>query len=427
MSRFIADLEIHSKYARAVSPQMTLENLALWAQKKGMAVIGTGDFTHPMWFYEIKTKLEPAEPGLYRLKQEYCVPNTSLFDSRATRFLLSGEISCVYTKNGRGRRVHHLVYAPSIEVAETIDARLALEGNIRSDGRPILGLDSKELFKILLDASPDCALIPAHIWTPWFGMLGSKSGFDSLRECFDEFEPQIFAIETGLSADPRMCSRVPFLDNKAIISSSDSHSLTRIGREATIFDCELSYQEIFDAMRTRDKRLVATVEFFPEEGRYHYDGHAACKVSWSPEETKKHNGLCSRCGKPVIVGVMARVAELADPQRGPDFEASFRKPYVSAVPFDQIIADALHVGTSSKAVWKEYEDAIAKFGGEFKILIEATAGELRAGLPSLVADGVLRVREKRLHIEPGYDGEYGKIEIFTDAERTKGSIQKGLF
>ncbi len=427
MPRFIADLEIHSKYARAVSPQMTLENLAFWAQKKGMAVIGTGDFTHPAWFSDIKTKLEPAEPGLYRLKQEYCLPDTAPFDSRATRFLLSGEVSCVYTKNGRGRRVHHLIYAPSIETAETMNARLGIEGNIRSDGRPILGLDSKELFKILLDASPDCALIPAHVWTPWFGVFGSKSGFDSLKDCFDEFEPQIFAVETGLSADPQMCSRVPFLDQKAVLSSSDSHSLTRIGREATIFDCEFSYGDMFEALKTRDKRLVGTVEFFPEEGKYHYDGHATCKVSWSPEETQRHHGLCSVCGKPVTVGVMARVAELADPKRGPDFTAAFGKPFVSAVPFDQIIAEAFDVGANSKAVWKEYEDAITKFGSEFKILIEAGEAELRAGLPPLIAEGVLRVRSHKLYIEPGYDGEYGKVAIFKEGERRAITEQKTLF
>src|SRR3989344_6423057 len=427
MPRFIADLEIHSKHARAVSPQMTLENLALWAQKKGIQVIGTGDFTHPIWFYDIKTKLEPAEAGLYQLKKEFCIENTAPFDSRNTRFLLSGEISCVYTKNGGGRRVHHLIYAPSIEIAEKINDQLSLIGNIRSDGRPIIGIDSKELFKILLDASPDCALIPAHIWTPWFGMLGSKSGFDSLRECFDEFEPQIFAIETGLSADPRMCSRVPFLDNKAIISSSDSHSLTRIGREATIFDCELSYQEIFDAMRTRDKRLVATVEFFPEEGRYHYDGHAACKVSWSPEETKKHNGLCSQCGKQVTVGVMARVDELADPVRPAGFKPSWAKPFYSFVPFDQIIGETLGIGPASKKVWGAYDDATRTFGSEFKILMDATEAELRAGLPPLVAEGVMRMRAGKVHIEPGYDGEYGEIEIFKDTERKVITEQKALF
>lgn len=428
MPRFIADLEIHSPYARAVSPQMTLENLALWAQKKGITVMGTGDCTHPMWLYEIKTKLEPAEPGLYRLKKEFCLENASPFDSRQTRFLLSGEISCVYTKNGRGRRVHHLIYASSMKAVEHIIDDISVRGgNLRSDGRPIVGLDSKELLKILLNASPECVLIPAHVWTPWFGVFGSKSGFDSLKECFDELEPQIFAIETGLSADPAMCARVPFLDHKAIISSSDAHSLTRIGREATLFDCELSYHEIFDAMKTRDARLKGTIEFFPEEGRYHYDGHAKCKVSWSPVETRRHKGICPVCKKPVVVGVMARVAELAHPNRGEDFQASWTKPFMSAVPLDQIIADARGVGMQSRAVWKEYEEAVVRFGGELNIVTNATENELRAGLMPLTAEGVLRVRNKKLNIVPGYDGEYGVIQIFDDLERKSFGKRNVLF
>ncbi|MBI5732683.1 DNA helicase UvrD [Candidatus Jorgensenbacteria bacterium] len=425
--RFVADLEIHSKYARAVSPQMVLENLALWAAKKGITVLGTGDFSHPRWMKEIKEKLEPAELGLFRLKKEYLSGDAHKHNALNTRFLLSGEISCIYSKGGRVRRVHNLVYAPSIEVAERVNVQLSLIGNIASDGRPIIGIDSKVLLKILLDASPECVLVPAHVWTPHFGVFGSASGFDSLKECFEELEPHVFAIETGLSSDPPMNWRIPFLDNKAIISSSDSHSLPRIGREATIFDSEISYTGIMEAIKTRDKRFVGTVEFFPEEGKYHYDGHRDCKVSWKPEETKKNKGICSVCGRKVTVGVMARIDALADPKRPEGFKSASGKPYWSFVPFDEVIGEALGVGKQSKAVWQAYEEAVERFGSEFAILMDATESDLRAGLAPAVAEGVIRIRERKIHIEPGYDGEYGKIKIFNESERDELAAQKGLF
>ena len=427
MPRFIADIEIHSKYARAVSAQMVLENLALWAVKKGIRVLGTGDFTHPLWFEDIKEKLEPVESGLFRLKEKYCLKNEDGFDSRKTRFILSGEVSCIYSKKGKVRRVHHLVYAPDLETASKINTQLGWIGNLKADGRPMLGLDSKELFKILLNASSECALIPAHVWTPWFGVFGSKSGFDSLEECFEEFTPQIFAIETGLSSDPPMNWRIPFLDDKAIISSSDSHSLPRIGREATILDTGLSYGAIMAALRSRGKEFVATIEFFPEEGKYHYDGHAACKIRFSPEETKKNKGLCSNCGKLVTVGVMARIQELAAPDRPEGFKPAWAKQFYSFVPFDEIVAESLGVGVGSKAVWREYNAAIKNFGSEFSILIDGSESDLRKGLPPSIAEGVMRMREGKVSIEPGYDGEYGKIKIFEDAEREELAAQKSLF
>ena len=415
--RFIADIEIHSKYARAVSPQMVLENLASWADKKGIQVLGTGDFTHPLWFKDIKEKLEPAEPGLYRLKNS----------DYKMRFVLSGEISCVYTKNGRGRRVHHLVYAPSIEVAEKINTQLGWLGNLKSDGRPIIGLDSKELLKILLNASPESVLIPAHVWTPWFGVFGSKSGFNSLGEGFDELEPQIFAIETGLSSDPPMNWRIPFLDKKAIMSSSDSHSLHRLGREASIFNTEMSYRGIMDALKTRGPEFEGTIEFFPEEGKYHYDGHLACGVRLTPEETKKNKGLCPSCGRPVTVGVAARIDELAALDRPAGFRPGWAKTYHSFVPFDEIIAEALGVGVQSRAVWKEYEAAVKNLGSELNLMINVSESDLKSNLPPAVAEGVLRMRQGKVRIEPGYDGEYGKIKIFDDAERESLASQKSLF
>ena len=278
-----------------------------------------------------------------------------------------------------------------------------------------------------MEGEEDCTLVPAHVWTPWFGVFGSKSGFNSLEECFDELTGQIFAIETGLSSDPPMNWRIPFLDSKAVISSSDSHSLPRIGREATMFDADLSYAGIMNALRTRDRSLVGTVEFFPEEGRYHYDGHRDCNVAWSPEETKSHKGICTVCGKPVTVGVMARVDELAAKDRPAGFKPAWAKPFYNFVPFDEVIAEALGVGAGAKSVWKVHGEALQRFGSEFEILLRASESDLRAGLQPEVAEAVVRMRAGKVHITPGYDGEYGKISIFDDAERAGGKPQKSLF
>lgn len=427
--KFIADLEIHSRYARAVSKEMVVENLALWAAKKGIKVLGTGDFTHPLWLKELKEKLEPAEAGLYRLKERFKPKNNHSFDATTTRFLLSGEVSCIYSKKNKVRRVHHLIYAPSFEVAEKINTQLGWIGNLKSDGRPIIGLDSKELLKILLNASSESVLIPAHVWTPWFGIFGSKSGFDSLEECFEELTPQIFAIETGLSSDPPMNWRIPFLDGKAIMSSSDSHSLHRLGREANIFNTDLSYSGIMKALRNwQGDEFWGTIEYFPEEGMYHYDGHRACQVRLSPAETEKNKGLCPTCGKPVTVGVMARIEELALPERPPGFKPAWAKPYHNFVPFDEIIAEALGVkSTGSKAVWKEYHQALEALGSEFGVMLDAGESALRSALSPAVAEGVIRMRQGKVHIEPGYDGQYGVIKIFDDSERQELNAQKSLF
>lgn len=423
--QIIFDLEIHSKYARAVSKDMVPEKLAEWAAIKGMKVMATGDFTHPLWLKELKEKLEPAEQGLFKLKKP--------LSARAgeTRFLLSGEVSCIYSKAGAVRRVHNLIYAPSFEVADKINANLSLIGNLKSDGRPILGLDSKKLLRILLDISPEAYLIPAHVWTPWFGLLGSKSGFNSLEECFEELNPQIFAVETGLSSDPSMNWRIPFLDDKAIVSGSDSHSLPRIGREATVLDIdELSYRNIFDAIKTRDlNRFKFTIEFFPEEGRYHYDGHRDEKHSQTPEDTKRARGKCAKCGKNVTIGVMARVDELASPDRPAGFKPNKpRPPFKNLIPLDQIIADTLGLsGVSSKKVGVEYRNLVDKINSEFRILLEAPRSDLEAATLPEIAEGIMRVREGKVKIEPGYDGEYGKIKIFEEGERAKVSKQKALF
>jgi len=405
--RIIADLHIHSKYSRAVSQEMTLENIALWAAKKGINIMGTGDFTHPLWFEEIKTKLEPSEEGLYRLKSQ-----NQNFKSE-TRFMLTVEISSIYSKGGRVRKVHNIVFAPSIETAEKINNRLKWIGNLNSDGRPILGLDSKELLKIILDIDSRCVLIPAHAWTPWFSVFGSMSGFNSLEECFEELTPHIFAIETGLSSDPKMNWRLSNLDKISLISNSDSHSLQKIGREANVFDCDLRYDAIFDAIKTKDpKKFLFTIEFFPEEGKYHYDGHRLCNVSFSPEETKKHNGICPVCGGKLTIGVLNRVEELSD-REDKDIDIKKYIPYKSLIPLDEIIADIFGIGKASKKVSEMYERAIKEIGPEFEILLDASYDKI-SQFDERLAIAIKNVREGRVNLIPGYDGEYGKISILKD-------------
>lgn len=409
--RIIADLHIHSPYARAVSKEMTLENLDRWAALKGITVMGTGDFTHPKWMAEIKSKLEPAEQGLYRLKKQEAGSK-----NQETRFMLTVEISSIYKKGGKVRRIHNLIFAPSIETAEKINTKLGWLGNLKSDGRPILGLDSEELAKIVFDVDAEAVLVPAHAWTPWFSVFGSMSGFDSIEECFGTIAPHIFAIETGLSSDPGMNWRLSALDHIALISNSDSHSLQRIGREANIFDTELSYAGIIAAIRSHDpKRFLFTVEFFPEEGKYHYDGHSAHKVRMSPEETRAVNGKCPTCGRPVTVGVMNRVELLADRPAGAKPPGVI--PFKSMVPLDEIIGEAFDMGVSSKKVKEEYHRLVAALGSEFSVLLEAPASDLASATRPEIVEGILRVRDGRLKIEPGYDGEYGTVNIFDETDR----------
>src|SRR4030042_4457766 len=305
--KFIADFHIHSKYSRATSRDMDLENLDKWTKIKGIKVLGTGDFSHPEWFKSLKDKLEPAEPGLFKIKKQ----------DNGTRFILTNEISCIYSKNNRVRKIHILILAPSFEAVEKINVQLGWIGNLKSDGRPILGLDAKELAKIVLGASEDCLVIPAHCMTPWFAIFGSKSGFDSIEECFEDLSKYIYAMETGLMASPDMLWRMPDGRKTALISNSDAHSPKKIGREANVFNTELSYKSIIEAIKTKDpKKFLYTIEFFPEEGKYHFDGHRNCDIRLSPAETKKYNGICPVCGKPLTVGVLNRVDELSDKKEG---------------------------------------------------------------------------------------------------------------
>ncbi len=432
--RFLADLHIHSKYSRATSKEMDVENLNKWAKIKGVKVLGTGDFTHPLWLKELKEKLEPAEPGLFKVKKKShlrsanhdWLPNNNHHQDEGTRFLLSAEISCIYSKNGRTRRIHIVVLAPDFPIVEKINTRLGWIGNLKADGRPILGLDAKELAKIVLNTSQDCFIIPAHIWTPWFSLFGSNSGFDSLRECFDEYSQYIYAAETGLSSDPAMNWRWSALDRMALVSNSDAHSPSRIGREANLFDTELSYPAIIQAIKSKDsQKFLETIEFFPEEGRYHYDGHRNCKVSLAPQEAKKIKNICPQCGKPLTIGVLHRVDDLADRQEGD--KPSQTIPFKKIVPLEEIIAEAKGMGVGSKAVEEEYKNMIKHFGSEFKILFNVSPEQIEQASSPELAEGIKRVRQEKVQIEPGYDGEYGRIKIFKDEERGNFSKQASLF
>jgi len=396
---------------------MDLENLDQWAKIKGIEVLGTGDFTHPEWFKNLKEKLEPAQPGLFKLKNS----------TSPTRFILTTEISCIYSKKNRLRRIHLIIFSPSFEICEKINAHLSWIGNLKADGRPILGLDAKELLKIVLGISSDCLIVPSHAWTPWFSIFGSKSGFDSIEECFEDYSKYIFSIETGLSSDPPMNWRLSSLDRLTLISNSDSHSPSRIGREANVFEGELSYPAIIGAIKKIEKncKLISTIEFFPQEGKYHYDGHRACQISLAPEQSKKYQNRCPRCLKPLTIGVLNRVEELADRKEG--FLPQEATPFKSLIPLDEIIAQALDQIPGSRQVEAEYRNLIKKFGNEFKILLELSSQELKKeALPEIV-EGILRVREGKVFIEPGYDGVYGKIRIFSEGEQKKFSRQTTLF
>lgn len=456
--RIIADLHIHSKYSRAVSREMLLENLDAWADDKGITVMGTGDFTHPEWVKEIKKKLEPAEAGLFKLKKEF--KKRTLKGTEAdTRFMLTTEISSIYSRGGKTRRVHNLVFAPSIGTIEKINKELGRVGNLKSDGRPIIGIDSEDLLKLVLEVDERAVLIPAHAWTPWFSVFGSMSGFDSLEECFGDYAKYIFAIETGLSSHPPMNWRVSALDNVALISNSDSHSLERIGREANIFDTELSYDGIIEAIKSgapdvrrrmsevrRPKteiqrqssdfghqtsdtgprtQFLETIEFFPEEGKYHIDGHRLCGISFMPKESKKHNLICPKCGRKLTIGVLHRVEELAD--RAEDFKDEARVSFRNLVTLDQIIGEALDLGPKTKSVFREYEKLIKVFGSELNILMEADIQKIAMNSKVEITEGIKRVREGKLKIKPGYDGEYGEVHIFDKKEREKLAKQNSLF
>ncbi len=426
---YIADLHIHSHFSIATSKELVPEHLDLWGRIKGITVVGTGDFTHPGWTEELQAKLERAEPGLFQVKPELRLDQGPILDRTSNghvRFVLSAEISTIYKKGDKTRKVHHVILAPDFDTVARIQRSLGKIGNITSDGRPILGLDSRDLLEIALEASEDIVFIPAHIWTPWFSALGDKSGFNSIDECYGDLAGHIHAIETGLSSDPPMNWRCSFLDRFTIISNSDAHSPQKLGREANLLNAELSYPGLAGAIRSGDpKRFLGTVEFFPEEGKYHHDGHRKCNVSWDPRETAKYDGICPVCGKRVTVGVLNRVTQLAD--RAAEQSRIERPPFYSMIPLKEILSEIIGVGPNSKKVALHYDELIRKAGSEFALLLHQSVPRVREIGGDVLAEAVGRMRSGRVHVHAGYDGEFGKIKAFTEKERQAFSGQGVLF
>lgn len=393
--RVIADLHLHSRHSRATSPDMDLPTLAQWAKRKGIDLLGTGDFTHPGWFSELSAQLLPVASGVYAYN--------------GVRFVYTAEVAAIWTHDGRVRRVHFLLLAPGAEEAARINRELGKIGNLAADGRPVLGMGGEKLVELVLGACPQAVVIPAHAWTPWYSVFGSQSGFDSLDEALGKRAGDVFAIETGLSSDPPMNWRVSALDRVALVSFSDAHSPSRLGREACALELpEVSYLALVEALRLR-KGLLFTIEFFPEEGKYHFDGHRACGISLPPAATRAHRGRCPVCGRPVTVGVLHRVEELAD--RPPGHRPPAAAPYRSLVPLAEILAQALGQGVNTKGVEAEYDQLVSKFGSELAILLDLPEEELRRGAPPRIAEAIAKVRTGELEIQPGYDGQYGTIHI----------------
>lgn len=420
---YVADLHIHSKYSRACSRDLNLPNLAWWARRKGVSLLGTGDFTHPAWYDHLREALHPAEPGLFRLSPEAerdiarkLPPRlASTAEAHPVRFMLSVEISTIYKRGDRTRKVHHLIYLPDLDAVARFNTALGRIGNIGADGRPILGLDSRDLLEITLEASPDGYLVPAHIWTPWFSALGSKSGFDAIADCYADLADHIFAVETGLSSDPEMNWRVSSLDRYQLVSNSDAHSLPALAREATVLTAPLDYYGVREALRTGDG-LHGTLEFFPEEGKYHADGHRACGVNWQPSQTREAGGQCPECGKPLTVGVLSRVEDLAD--------RTDARPGAKAVThllsLPQIVGEIHGVGPKSKTVDGQVNTLVAALGPELEILTKAPLADIGQAGGELLAEAVARLRRGEVRRIPGYDGEYGIIKIFEPEELPRG-------
>lgn len=430
--RYIADLHIHSKYSRAVSGSMDIPNLFEWGRKKGINLIGTGDFTHPFWVHDMKQDLQEIGNGFYKFKED---------DSyKGPFFVLSSEISCIYTQGGKVRKIHIVFLAPSIKIIEDINKKLGEIGNITSDGRPILGISAEKLVETILKISSEVIVIPAHVWTPWFSMYGANSGFDSIEECFLGQSDKIKVIETGLSSDPSMNWRIKDLQGKQIISSSDAHSPSKLGREATAIEAEFTYQGLKKALfGEKEGKILYTLEFFPEEGKYHYTGHRNCNVKYNPEDLREKGKICPVCGRVLTVGVMQRVEDLAgmtekeigiedwflggERIRGIKTNKFERPPYVMLVPLQEIIAEALNMGVGSKKVVAEYERLIQGVGNEFKALLASSKEDLLKFSEAKIVEGIMKVRNRDLSIDPGYDGVFGKVEIWGEKENIKSEIQ----
>jgi DNA helicase-2/ATP-dependent DNA helicase PcrA len=413
--RFAVDLHLHSRYAYATSRYADLEHLARWAQLKGVGLFATGDFTHPRWLQELKDKLEPAEPGLFRLKKAFAQPLEKEVPAScraAPRFMLAVEVSTVYRQAEKARKIHHLLFVPDIASAERLNAQLARYGNLSVDGRPTLLLTSRQLLEIVLATHPQAFLIPAHIWTPWFGLLGSRSGFDSVEAAYGDLTPHIFAAETGLSADPAMCRRVPFLDPLRMVSFSDAHGPQKLGREMTELDTSMSFADIRTALET-GKGYLGTLEFYPEEGKYHLDGHRACGVRFTPQETKAHKGICPVCKRRLTIGVLHRVEDLATRASGKDLPPTAGS-VTRLIPLPEILAEIAGVGVESKRVQARYATLLAALGPERVILREAPLADISAADTERLAEAIRLLREEKVIKEPGYDGVYGRIYLFSE-------------
>jgi uncharacterized protein (TIGR00375 family) len=408
--RLIADLHLHSKFSRATSREMDVETLARWCGLKGITLVGTGDFTHPVWLRELRAKLRPNGRGLYT--------------HGAQHFLLSTEVSNIYPQGGRLRKIHNILLAPSFEVVDRLNAVLGRFGSLMADGRPTLSLPSHKLVEYVMEVSADCMVIPAHVWTPWFSLYGSNSGFDSLRECFGDQARHIHAVETGLSSDPPMNWRIPELDAVMLVSNSDAHSPAKLGREANVFESDLDYGEILGILRRRDRsKFLSTIEFFPEEGKYHFDGHRACNQRLSPRETQAARGRCPTCGKSLTVGVMSRVEALSGREETTD--GSERVPFRHIIPLEEIIAEAIGSQPGSAAVREEYMALVSTLGSEFGILLDVPLEDVARTARPRIVEGLRRVREGRVQIRPGYDGVFGEIRIFGgDAEERRAEAEQ---
>ncbi|NQT50228.1 DNA helicase UvrD [Candidatus Kuenenbacteria bacterium] len=424
--RTIADLHIHSKYSRATSPQMEVGVLALWCRKKGIDVMATGDFTHPQYLKGLKEKLIEDGSGLLEIKsKEQGAKGKERLKSKEERekkikFILSGEISCIYKDKDKTRRQHVCLLVPDFETVDKINVALnKLNCNLKSDGRPIIGLSAKRLAQICFEANEKTLVIPAHIWTPWFSLFGSKSGYDSMEECYEELTPNIYAIETGLSSDPEMNWRLSALDNITILSNSDAHSPRNIGREANVFDLEkVDYNEIYEVIKNKDtKRFLYTVEFYPQEGRYHFDGHRKCNFVCSPQESKnKHKNICPVCKKELVLGVEHRVDDLADRKLG--FRPENAVPFKSFVPLQEIVAECFQKGKLTKTVQTVFEEMLEK-KTEFDILLDLNRKEIELISNEIIAEAIMRVRNGKVYTKPGYDGEYGVVKVFDEEEIKK--------
>ncbi len=437
MIKKILDLHIHSKYSRACSGELELPKIAGACARKGIDIVATGDFTHPLWLEHIKDSLEEiGESGLYALKSQIPITNNQTNSNPPAgeqnpnvktpteiRFILSTEVSCIYKHKDKTRRLHLLILAPNIAAVEKLNKKLEqMDVNLKSDGRPIMGLSAKEVLKIILDIDDGFMLIPAHAWTPWFSIFGSKSGYDSLEECFEELTPRIKAIETGLSSDPPMNRRLSALDKITLISNSDAHGLNNLGREANVFcfadDADVNYGEITRIIKEGDgKKFLYTIEFYPEEGKYHFDGHLDCGVCFSPAETRRQKRLCPKCGKELTVGVLHRVEDLTD-RAEKDIPSGKFIPHKYIVPLKEIIAEVYGVGVASKKVGKEHDNLLKKLGSEFSVLLQAEIGEIEAAANEKnIAKAIENMRKGKVSVVPGYDGKFGEIRTLGKGDK----------